>query len=215
MLRTADAVAAEASHLVPIYQMAFAEAPWGEVSQCVAPPGFEKACPSRRSPQGVDETCTKCGEILLAPAFSRQALTDGWIDHFENHDSRFYLEQLDDGSCLLAALAWRATPETLADRCYSDPSEREMRAWLASELPGSFVWLEDIFAHRVLRPRRNLWNYRGMIAQLLAELDSSVLVFRSINPRLIEKTLKTFDSEAERLENVPDRRDVVLVRLAK
>jgi hypothetical protein len=162
--------------------------------------------------------CAACGGILRAPAFSRQGLTEGWISHFREHEARFYLEQLEDESCVLAALAWQATPASLADRCYSDAREGEMRAWLDSHLPETFVWLEDIFAHRVLRPSGNLWNYRSMIAQFISELGGSVLAFRSINERLIQKTIQLFSSQAERLvalEDVPDHRDLILVRPAQ
>jgi hypothetical protein len=217
MLRTAEAVAAEALRLVPIYQVAFAGEPWREVSACAAPSQFEEVCPGGRSPQGIGETCARCGEVLCAPAFSGKRLTADWTSHFDEHDSRFYLERLEDDSCVLAALAWKANAKALADRCYSAAGEREMRAWLIDRVPGEFVWLEDIFANLALRPTGNLWNYREMISQFLSEFESSVFAFRSINERLIEKTVALFGSQAERLvagEDVPDRRNFVLVRFS-
>jgi hypothetical protein len=217
MLRTAEAVAAEALRLVPIYQLAFAGEPWHEVSACVAPAQFENACPGGRSSQGIGETCQRCGEILLAPAFSEERLTASWISRFDERDSRFYLERLPDGSCVLAALAWRTNAEVLAELCYYDADEGEMRAWLADGLPGEFVWLEDIFANLALRPQGNLWNYRAMISRFVSELSGTFLAFRSINERLIQKTLTLFGSQAERLvalEDIPDRRDLVIVRLS-
>ncbi len=217
ILRTVDAVSAAATQLVPIYQTAFAGEPWYEVSACAASPDFPNPCPSRRSPQAIGETCAECGGLLQAPAFSAETLTDGWISHFREHESRFYLERLKDESCVLAALAWRATPDAVADRCYASPSEHAMRVWLRTELPDRFVWLEDIFANRALRPSGNLWNYRAMVAQLLSELGGSLFAFRSINERLIQKTILLFNSRAQRLiglRDVPDRRDIVLVRIS-
>jgi hypothetical protein len=215
MLRTAEAVAAEAPQLASIYQTAFAGEPWHEVSACAAPAQFEKPCPGGRSPQEIGETCPRCGEILRAPAFSEERLTAGWISHFNAHASRFYVERLPDGSCVLGALAWKASAEALAKRCYSAVEEEEMREWLADRLPGEFVWLEDIFADLAARPAGNLWNFRTMISQLLFELKGTVLAFRSINEGLIQKTITLFDPWAERLvalEDVPDRRDLVVVR---
>lgn len=215
MLHTVEAVAAETPQLVPIYQMAFAGEPWREVSACAAPAGFENACPRRRSQQEIGETCPRCGEILQEPAFSEERLTADWVSRFSAHDSRFYLERYPDGSCVVAALAWKATAEVLAERCYSAPGEEKMHAWLADRLPGEFVWLEDIFADLSLRPSGNLWNYRAMTSQFLSELRGSVLAFRSINEGLIEKTLKLFGPQAEHLiaiQDVPDHRDLVVVR---
>lgn len=217
MLRTAEAVAVEAPQLVPIYQRAFAGEPWREVSACAAPGQFEDACTGGRSPQEIGETCARCGEILRAPAFPEERLTAGWISHFNEHDSRFYIERLPDGSCVLGALAWKASADALATRCYPAVEEEEMREWLADRLPGEFVWLEDIFADLAARPAGNLWNFRTMISHFLFELRGTALAFRSINEGLIQKTVTLFGPRAERLvalEDVPDRRDLVVVRPA-
>lgn len=214
MLRTATAVAAAAPQLVPIYQTAFAGEPWHEVSACAAPAQFENACPGRRSPQEIGETCPRCGEALRAPAFSEEWLTASWTSHFDAHDSCFYVERLPDGSCVVAALAWRASAEAVAERCYSAAGEEGMGGWLADRLPGEFVWLEDIFADRALRPTGNLRNYPTMVSDFLSELSGTVLAFRSKNERLIKKTLELFGPRVERLVALedPHRRDVVVVR---
>lgn len=216
MLRSAEAVAAEAPRLVSIYQAAFAGEPWHEVSACAAPARFEGACTGGRSPQEIGEACLRCGEILREPAFPEERLTAGWISHFNTHDSRFYVERLPDGSCVLGALAWKASAEALATRCYSAVEEEEMREWLADRLPDEFVWLEDIFADLAARPAGNLRNFGTMISQFLFELKGTALAFRSVHEGLIQKTLTLFSPWAKRLvalEDVPDRRHLVVVRL--
>lgn len=218
LLRSPEAVADVVSELVPIYQAAFAGEPWYEVSQCRAPTEFPDPCPSRRSSQGIGETCARCGEVLSAPAFSVGYLADRWATLFDDQDARLYLERLPDGSCVLAAVAWLATPAALAERAYSLPEEEPMRSWLAAHLPLNFVWLEDIFANREVRPAGNLWNYRSMVGQLVAEFDHSVLGFRTFTEPLIAKTLGTFGDRARRFarfHDVPDRRDVLLVTVTR
>lgn len=217
MLSTAEAVAIEAPQLVPIYQMAFAGEPSREVSACRAPDQFENACKRRRSELGIGETCPKCGEVLQEPAFPEKALIVDWTSHFNARDSRFYIERFADGSHVVAAMAWKASARALAKRCYAESGEEEMHKWLPDRLPGDFVWLEDIFADLSLRSSGNLWNHRKMILRFLSELKGTVLAFRSINEGLIEKTIRLFGPQAERLvagEDVPDDRHLVVVRLS-
>lgn len=213
-MRTADDVAECVAELVPIYQTAFAGPPWFEVAVCEAPEGFGEVCTRRRSPDLIGETCSRCGEILRRPVHRTDELRERWINRFREAESRFYLERLEDGTCLLAALAWGASPATIAAASYASPEERQIHDWLGDELPAEFVWLEEIFAHQVLRKRGNLQNYGEMVRKLLRELDSTVFVFRTKNERLVEKTRKTFPAETTILAPPADERSLILVELS-
>lgn len=213
MARTVDVVAEWIAELVPIYQSAFAGPPWREVSMCEAPAGFENACVRRRSEDPLNTKCGKCDELLRRPCHSPVAIRERWVNRFREAETCFYLERMADGTCLLAALAWHGTPATVAAVSFSDPSEIHLHDWLDQTLPREFVWLEEIFAHQVLR-KKNLWNYEEMVRDLLQELGSRDFVFRTKNPALIEKTKKTFPAETSVLPAPGDDREIVIVRFS-
>jgi len=214
MVRTADDVAECIAELVPIYQSAFAGPLWEEVTMCEAPEGFDKPCLRRRSPEPINARCDRCGEILRRPCHSHAAIRERWVNRFREAESRFYLERLEDGTSLLAALAWYGTPATVAAASFSDPSEIHLHDWLDQKLPREFVWLEEIFAHQVMRHEKNLWNYDEMVRELLQELDSRDFVLRTKNQALINKTEKTFPAETSVIPAPGDERKIVIVRLS-
>jgi hypothetical protein len=214
MVQSVDDVAECIAELVPIYQSAFAGPLWGEVTICEAPEGFAGACVRRRSEDPINATCKKCDETLRRPCHPPAEVRERWIDRFREGESRLYLERLEDGTCLLAALAWNGTPATVAAASFSNPEEVHLHDWLAQELPGEFVWLEEIFAHQVLRKEGNLWNYEEMVRELLQELDSRDFVFRSKNQALINKTKKLFPAETSVLPAPGDEREIVIVRFS-
>jgi hypothetical protein len=214
MVRTVDVIAECIAELMPIYQNAFAGPLWGELTMCEAPEGFADACLRRRSEDPINATCAKCGEMLRRPCHSPVAIRERWINRFREAESRFYLERLEDGTCLLAALAWKGTPATVAAASFSNPSEIHLHDWLDQKLPREFVWLEEMFAHQVLRNEGNLWNFDEMVRELLKELDSGDFVFRTKNPALINKTEKMFPTETSVLPAPGDERKIVIVRIS-
>jgi hypothetical protein len=211
MVRTAEAAAEVIPRLIPIYQAAFAGEPWNEVSRCSP----TSPCAGQISDKEIGETCPRCGEVLRIPAHPAEVLRERWTGRFNAYETRLYLEQEEGMSYLLAALAWRATPQTLAAACYAEPGEEGMQKWLSEELPESFVWMEEVFANLALRQEGSLWNYEAMVRELLTELDSSVFVFRTINARLIAKTKNVFGPAVQQLTGAPDpdKREVLIVRL--
>jgi len=213
MVRTVDVVAECIAELVPIYQGAFAGPLWEEVTMCEAPEGFDEPCLRRRSPKLINERCDRCGNVLRRPCHSAAAIRERWVDRFREAESCLYLERAEDGTCLLAALAWHATPASVALASFADPAERHLHEWLDRTLPGEFVWLEEIFGHQVLRAKGNLWNYREMVLEMLQELNSRDFVFRTKNEGLIEKTRKRFPVETSVLAAPGDERKIVIVRL--
>ena len=214
MLGTADSVAECVAELVPIYQSAFAGPEWEEVTRCEAPEGFAEPCVRRRSPQLIDEKCDRCGEILHRSCHSPPEIRERWVNRFREVESRFYLERSEDGTCLLAALAWHGTPATIAAASFSDPSEVHLHDWLDQKLPREFVWLEEIFAYQVLREKGNLWNYEGMVRGLLQELGSRDFVLRTKNERLVAKTKQTFPAETSVHPAPGDDRKILVVRFS-
>lgn len=214
MVQAVDVVAECIAELVPIYQSAFAGPLWGEVTVCEAPEGFEDACLRRRSEDLINARCSKCGEILRRPCHSPAAIRERWVNRFREAESRLYLERLEDGTCLLAALAWHGTPAAVAAASFSNPAEIHLHDWLDQKLPKEFVWLEEIFAHQALRNEKNLWNYEEMVRDLLQELDSRDFIFRTKNPALIKKTEKTFPAETSVLLAPGDERKIVTVRFS-
>ncbi len=196
--------------IVPVYQQAFAGEPWFEVSRC-------GGCERGFSGQPPGEVCRDCATVLTEPAYPTEGLTVRLTEAVEAGTAALYTERGSDGKVLLAALAFDTTPEQIYRDYYADRPP-EMGEWLVQSLPDRLIWLAEVFADRRKRPQGNLRDFRSMCEQLAENLGSSVIAYRSINPRIIAKAVTAFGERCVVFEpesQVPDRRSFVLLGVAE
>ncbi len=211
--------------VVSVYQTAFADEPWNEVSKCV---DSRRRCVGGLSAVAIGSMCGMCGERPLLPAYERDELVGRFEDLAASRPVSWYVERtggdvaLDDGDITLAAMAWLATPETIATEKYADVPK--MSVWMEEKLSTEpVIWLDEVFANRVLRPSGNLRRFGAMCTGFMEQLGNDTLAFRTINERMTAAAERDFGDRAtvfrrrrvdvsDRRVEVPDRRDFVIIR---
>lgn len=213
--RNPDQIRSEYLQIGEVYQEAFAGPPWNEVSKCVDRE-LPQRCTSGLSALAVGSYCDICTNCTIEPAYVPEDLADSWETIAGKRQALWYTET-EDGKILLAALAWKADAQTIAREKYADAPD--MAAWLDKMLGNKpVVWLDEVFANRKLRPKKNLNNYANMCIGLVAGLEDSVLAYRTKVPQMTGVARRDFCDRAQifsvRKREVPDRRDFVVINTA-
>ena len=210
--------------IVPVYQGAFAGYPWFEISKC---PDKEKRCKSGMSRVAVGHACDRCGLAPTDPAYEEKELVDKFTGIRESRPTSWYIEW-SDGNLSLAALAWRASPESIATERY--PDSPGMQEWLPSAVHGNgeIMWLDEVFADKSVRPSGNLANFGASTEMLAASLGCGTVAYRTINPAMTQVARRDFSDQSELYAGarkgakspansfsgaVPDWRDFVVINL--
>ena len=206
--------------IADVYIGAFKGEPWYEVSMC-EDESSPKGCESGFSPLEVGQVCSHCNKTLTAAAYNQEDLKEHFRGVMDKRDTAWYVEEVEKGNkpmLALAAFAWAVDTSTLVAEKYKDNKDA-MKAFLERVLPGEgkFVYLDEIFADRTIRPTGNLRNFKQAILGLADKLGNKKVMFRTINERLIRATQDNFSggTKVYRAPEVPDRRAVVVVDLSK
>lgn len=201
------------SEIVPVYQTAFNGEPWFEVSKCADNLSVQR-CVGGFSPIALGQLCELCGNYPTRTAYEKDNLISGFETFAKTRPTAWYLERNETG-ITLAAIAWTAIPETIADEKYSDVPE--IKSWMISTLGTQpIMWLDEVFADRIKKPKGNLKNFKSMCIGLAKQLQVDIIAFRTINERMTTATLRDFGSAAlifNRIIDLPDRRDFVIINL--
>jgi hypothetical protein len=210
---TPDEVKSLYGDIVPAYQAAFAGEPWYEVSKCA---DQLQRCVGGLSSLAVGASCELCGGCPDLPAYEADELVKRFDGLAASRPTTWYVEQNGKGATL-AAIAWKANAEVIANEKYSDAPE--MAKWLNAELGSDeVIWLDEVFANKDLKPRGNLQNFGKFVTGLAEMLGSQTVAYRTIEPRMIAVPSRDFGQAANiftRQRNVPDRRDFVVINLGK
>lgn len=194
--------------VVPAYQAAFAEEPWNEVSKCMDV-RVPQRCPGGLSSVEVGANCFSCNQSPDQPAYESNELIARFTELGESRPTLWYVETVE-ARVALAAVCWLSDAKRLAQEKYQDVPA--MEPWLGAifgERP--FVYLDEIFRDKTVRPAGNLANFGTMVAGFWRALQNDTLAYRSKNSNLLAKTERTFGSaatiaRAERQE-APDWRE--------
>jgi len=199
--------------IVPVYQAAFAGEPWFEVTKCVDEMD-PKRCTGGLSPLSVGESCDVCELKPARPAYEAAELTQRFKSIEKTRKTMWYFER--SGEVLgLAGLAWIADARRVAAEKYADVPT--MKDWLLEQVGESdFIWLDEVFANRQVRPSGNLKNFGAMCLGFAERLNTDRLAYRTISPQMIAASKRDFGLLAKvfvRDEQVCDRRDFVEINL--
>lgn len=199
------------TNIATVYQKAFSGEPWFEVSKCEDPQDI-KRCIGGFSSLPAGSTCEICEICLIKPAYEIPELVNKFKYISETRPTSWYFEGEERG-ITLAALAWSTDVDRLSSERYED--NETMKIWLSNLFGQSnFIWLDEIFANREIKPQGNLANFKSMCLGFFKKLGSSVIAFRTINEMLINATIRDFGDNVKvfkRQEEVSDRRDLVVI----
>lgn len=199
--------------IVPVYQIAFAGEPWFEVSKC-ADEATLKRCVGGFSSLPVGVICGLCGNRLTRPAYEKEELINKFELIAETRPTSWYMEKSDKG-ITLAVLAWKETPIRIVKERYPDVDQ--MASWMEAKLGSSpIIWLDEVFADRNKKPKKNLSNFGAMCRSLGGIFQADLIAYRTINEKMIAVAKRDFGENAlsfGRNTQVPDRRDFVVIKL--
>lgn len=199
--------------IVPAYQAAFAGEPWYEVSKCA---DRLQRCVGGLSSIAIGTSCELCGNCPNQPAYEADELVERFEALATSRPTAWYTEQSESG-VTIAAIAWTATPNTIAIEKYQDVPE--MKDWLETTLgTDDIVWLDEVFANKALKKTGNLSEFGYMCKGLAKRLDNQALAFRTINPAMTRASVRDFGDRAtvfKKNKNVPDRRDFLTIRIGE
>jgi len=196
--------------IADIYKSAFADPPWNEVSTCRAPGVTETACQDGLSPLTIGDQCSACGLCPTEPAYKTDELTAKFQDIADCKTALWYLEA-DENQLTMCALAWVGDARTVASEKYAANSA--MTPWLQATLPDeSFVWIDEVFADRSVKPSGNLANFANMVDGFSERLELPALAYRTITPQMLSAArrigARVWDADSNEL---PDRRSFVRI----
>ena len=185
--------------IIKPYQRAFAGPPWNEVSKC-ADRQVPQRCIGGLSRIAVSSLCGTCEVMPNRPAYEAEELIERFKNLEQSRPLNWYTEETDSGVAL-ASLAWTATPETIAREKYAD--NPDMKPWLEDTLgEKEIVWLDEVFADKIVRPDKNLTNFKAMCDGYRERFDNPVLAYRTISKAMIYAAFRDFGVTP--LQNVPD-----------
>lgn len=202
--------------IIPAYQTAFAGEPWNEVSKCV---DVRQRCVGGLSSAAIGSLCNTCTLRPTSPAYEYDEMTKRFDNLAASRPTAWYTEQ-EANEVVLAAVAWKATPQTIAEEKYADVPE--MEDWMLDKLGNQDVaWLDDIFANRQLRKQGNLRNFGKIITGLADGLNTGVVAYRTIAPQMTSAAMRDFRENAaiawrpsEGINpTVPDRRNFIIINV--
>ena len=201
------------AEIVPVYQTAFSGEPWFEISKCADTLSIQR-CVGGLSSLSLGQLCELCGNRPIRPAYEKEELIDRFETFTKTRPTAWYLEKNENG-ITLAAIAWIASSQVISNEKYRDVPEIEQ--WMMGKLgKNPIVWLDEVFADRIKKPKGNLKNFRTMCLGLAKQLGTDIIAFRTINDRMIAATVRDFGPAAlvyKRIIDVPDRRDFVIINL--
>lgn len=212
--------------IVPIYQIAFEDWPWKEVSKC---PDSRLRCVGGLSSISVGALCEVCEICPTRPAYEAAELVERFKALATSRSMTWYIER-DEVGLTMAAVAWRAKTNQIAKEKYSDVND--MQSWMATELGNEeIMWLDEVFADKQRKPKGNLQNFGQFVEGLADRLNSRLIAYRTIEPRMTLVAKRDFGDQAslfmgdfdrrqdigfvEYIDKVPDRRDFVIINLGK
>ncbi len=197
--------------MVTVYQEAFSGWPWFEVSKCA---DKQQRCAGGFSNLAVGQNCRVCLATPTQPAYGADELIERFEQVATTKNSTWYIEESKKGVSL-AAVFWKTDASTLAKEKYDDTPA--MAEWLQKQLgDSSFIYLDEIFADKTIRPQGNLANFGELCRAVSTRLDDEVIVFRTINPALSAAAVRDFNALfCERETAVPDRRDFVVINIGE
>lgn len=208
-----DEVKSLYGEIVPTYQAAFAGEPWYEVTKCA---DKQQRCVGGLSSVAVGAVCDMCGECPSLPAYEVDEMAERFDALAETRPTAWYVEQNEKG-LTLGAIAWKATPAIIAKEKYDDVPG--MAGWLETNLGSNeIMWLDEVFANKELKPRGNLQNFGKFVTGLAEELDTDIVAYRTIEPRMLSVVRRDFGGAASifsRQTEVPDRREFAIIRLSE
>lgn len=179
--------------IVPAYQAAFAEDPWNERSKC-ADEQAPQRCAGGLSANVVGDTCGTCLAVPTRPAYEPDELVQRFTQLGETRPTVWYIERVES-KVALAAVCWLANVKRLVQEKY--PDVPQMEPWLTARFgDSSFVYLDEIFRDRSVRPAGNLANLAPMLRGFAQTLGNATVTYRSKNPRLLAKTEADFGDSA-------------------
>jgi hypothetical protein len=118
----------------------------------------------------------------------------------------------------LASLSWSASPADIAEEKYSGLPD--MPGWLGAELEDDVMWLDEVFANKVLKPSGNLKDFGKFVTGQAKILEAETTAFRTIEPRLLAANRRDFGGNARIFKGsknepreVPDWRDFVIIKM--
>lgn len=197
--------------LAAVYQSAFASEPWREVSRCA---DRLQRCLNGLSAVAVGATCVVCSENPTEPAYVPTKVIKQFEAVGATRPVAWYAEQNERG-VTLAALAWRAQPQQIAQEKYN--TMPEMTAWMTATLPQEpIMWLDEVFADKAKRPQGNLRNFGQFVTGLATRLAVNTVAYRTIEPRMTQVPQRDFGQDATiytRQTEVPDWRDFVVINV--
>lgn len=201
----------EYAEIAPVYQEAFKQWPWFEVSKC-ADERPAKRCPGGLSRLAIGSACQICDRSPTRPAYEADELTERFDQLAATRPTAWYLER--EKQVALAAVAWTARPQTVWAEKYRDVPE--MENWM-NEVLGSdpVVWLDEVFADKSLCRSGNLTNFQYMCDGFTKRLGGQVLAFRTKTPAMTRAAARDFEGRVsilQRRTEVPDERDFVVIR---
>lgn len=150
----------------------------------------------------VGQMCDTCNQKLTLPAYSEQELTQRFDAIADQYPTLWYTEQTQNGMNL-AALAWRASSDNIAQEKYTDSPN--MKPWLqkiANDKP--ILWLDEVFANRNVQPRGNLANFGAMVCGFAKQLETPTVMYRTISPAMIRAAERDFSKNATIYTDTPD-----------
>lgn len=197
--------------IVPAYQEAFKEQPWNEVSKCVDKQPMQR-CEGGLSALEIGKQCLTCFARPERDAYELEELQDRFKTLAESRPTAWYLEGTET-KIALAAVTWLTTAKALAREKYYDMPQ--MTDWLTARFQDrEFMYLDEIFRDRTVRPNGNLSNLKYIFEGFAECLDNKLLTYRSKQERLIGKTERVFGSSAKVFRTsdmLPDKRNRAFV----
>ena len=159
-------------------------------------------------------TCEMCGNCPLNSAYEKGELIDKFEMIANTRPTAWYMESGEMGATLFA-LAWVETPRKIAEERY--PDVPDMTSWMVQKLgTDPIMWLDEVFADRIKKPRGNLQNFSEMCRGLARQLQVDRLAYRTIAAQMVIAPVRDFGEQArvyKRNIEVPDRRDFVVINL--
>lgn len=205
-----EEIKSEYSEIISVYQKAFASPPWNERTKCL---DLYQRCDSMYSPLNLGELCVDCGQCPTEIAYKDSELIRRFDDIASTRPAYWYSERTSMG-LTLAALAWSASPEKIAIEKYGD--KPDMKLWLSETINEDEVtWLDEVFSDKSVKPHGNLRNFGNFVIGLANRLDTSKVIYRTIEPKMISVAMRDFGNAASVEMNVPDNRSFVIIDLEK
>ncbi len=194
--------------IVPIYQTAFKGDPWNENSKCPRPD--LELCAGGLSPIEIGQFCLKCQQCPNQEAYPADELTAKFEKMITAKNCVLILER-EGRLPTMAMFGWVAGNDQIASERYE--GSEDIDTFFQVNAPPEFMWLDEVFADRQLKPEGNLRDFRSNCTRMLSSLGVDSFMYRTIAPQMIRAVERDFPEESVILRP-PDRRLIVKVALS-